>query len=400
MSTTAPVVFDPTPLTEPVDTRGVREWARAHSTSGRRAGASTVVYWVIVAPILAVGALIFMWVLVAMIGMLFNSVSGSGYSDGVSVPTILGYAFFLAVAVGSPILFFRAQRAKRTREYRLTRFATANALTYIPQLKAPALPGMIFGQGHDRVSTNLMRGTAPRFVEFANYTYITGSGKNQSTHRWGYVAIKLDVPLPNIVLDAKGNNSFLGSNLPVALGQQQRLSLEGDFDQHFSLYCPAGYETDALYLFTPDIMARFIDHAAALDVEIVDDWLFLYVGRDAVTIDPATWAWLFATVQALLDKLAQWARWRDERLQTDASASAIGVGAPIPGLAAAAQAAASTVPFAGTAPLTPPLGVAPSGRRLKQGVRWRTTLIVVGVVVVFWLMQSGVMATLLGRFLR
>ena len=46
-----------------------------------------------------------------------------------------------------------------------------------------------------------MRGTAPRFVEFANYTYITGSGKNQSTHRWGYVAIKLDVPLPNIVLD-------------------------------------------------------------------------------------------------------------------------------------------------------------------------------------------------------
>ena len=396
MSTTAPVVFDPTPLTEPVDTRGVREWARAHSTSGRRAGASTVVYWVIVAPILAVGALIFMWVLVAMIGMLFNSVSGSGYSDGVSVPTILGYAFFLAVAVGSPILFFRAQRAKRTREYRLTRFATANALTYIPQLKAPALPGMIFGQGHDRVSTNLMRGTAPRFVEFANYTYITGSGKNQSTHRWGYVAIKLDVPLPNIVLDAKGNNSFLGSNLPVALGQQQRLSLEGDFDQHFSLYCPAGYETDALYLFTPD----FIDHAAALDVEIVDDWLFLYVGRDAVTIDPATWAWLFATVQALLDKLAQWARWRDERLQTDASASAIGVGAPIPGLAAAAQAAASTVPFAGTAPLTPPLGVAPSGRRLKQGVRWRTTLIVVGVVVVFWLMQSGVMATLLGSFLR
>ena len=105
-------------------------------------------------------------------------------------------------------------------------------------------------------------------------------------------------------------------------------------------------------------------------------------------------------MQALLDKLAQWARWRDERLQTDASASAIGVGAPIPGLAAAAQAAASTVPFAGTAPLTPPLGVAPSGRRLKQGVRWRTTLIVVGVVVMFWLMQSGVMATLLGSFLR
>lgn len=40
---------------------------------------------------------------------------------------------------------------------------------------------------------------------------------------------------------------------------------------------------DALYLFTPDIMARFIDNAAQLDVEIVDDWLFLYLQRPVST---------------------------------------------------------------------------------------------------------------------
>ena len=60
-------------------------------------------------------------------------------------------------------------------------------------------------------------------------------------------------------------------------------------------------------------MARFIDHAAALDVEIVDDWLFLYGRRAFSTLDPATWAWLFSVVGALLDKFAQWSRWRDER---------------------------------------------------------------------------------------
>src|SRR5690606_27778890 len=74
---------------------------------------------------------------------------------------------------------------------------------------------------------------------------------------------------------------------------------------------------DALYLFTPDIMARFIDNAAALDVEIVDDWLFLYAKRDFSTVDPATWSWLFSVVGALLEKFAQWARWRDERLRNE-----------------------------------------------------------------------------------
>ena len=132
------------------------------------------------------------------------------------------------------------------------------------------------------------------------------------------------------MLDATSNNGLFGSNLPATFDRDQKLSLEGDFDQYFSLYCPEGYEQDALYLFTPDIMARFIDHAAALDVEIVDDWLFLYGKREFSSLDPATWAWLFSVVAALLDKFAQWARWRDEKLQTDAATAAatgaLGVG--------------------------------------------------------------------------
>ena len=187
-------------------------------------------------------------------------------------------------------------------------------MSYLPGLQSPGLPGMIFNVGSSRgPRATSSAASTPRFVEFANYQYTTGSGKNRTTHRWGYVAIKLDVPLPHIVLDATSNNSLFGSNLPATFDKDQRLSLEGDFDEHFALYCPEGYEHDALYLFTPDIMARFIDNAAALDVEIVDDWLFLYGKREFSSLDPATWAWLFSVVAALLDKFAQWARWRDER---------------------------------------------------------------------------------------
>lgn len=39
------------------------------------------------------------------------------------------------------------------------------------------------------------------------------------------------------------------------------LSLEGDFDRYFTLYCPGDYERDALYVFTPDLLALLIDES-------------------------------------------------------------------------------------------------------------------------------------------
>src|SRR5699024_7440607 len=100
-------------------------------------------------------------------------------------------------------------------QYRLDRFAAANGMRFHPGYDDPRLPGMLFDVGKQRYSTMLVRGDVPRFVEFGNYQYTTGSGKSQTTHNWGYIAVQLDVPLPNIVLDAEGNNGLLGSNLPV-----------------------------------------------------------------------------------------------------------------------------------------------------------------------------------------
>ncbi len=113
-------------------------------------------------------------------------------------------------------------------------------------------------------------------------------------------------------------------------------------------------------------MARFIDNAAELDVEIVDDWLFLYTQRKVSTLDPATWAWLFGTVGALLTKFDQWTRWRDERLVAET------------GSLASAPAPTRSLPFAPPAGLlTPPPGVAPQGRRLKRGGTWVPVVIVI-----------------------
>lgn len=397
----ASVSFDPRPLTEPVDRNAVREYTRRLRESGAvrsSFGSPAVVIAIVIG---VVFFLMFGSVFVSIIGSIVSSLAAASTGD-MTTPFVFGALgtvlpmIVLFGAIGAVAFFVvRGNFGRYERWYRLQRFASANGMSFVPTFASPGLPGMIFGIGSSRLSSDLVRGQQPRFVEFANYQYTTGSGKNRTTHRWGYVAIKLDVPLPHIVLDATSNNSLFGSNLPATFDKDQKLSLEGDFDRFFSLYCPEGYERDALYLFTPDIMARFIDNAAALDVEIVDDWLFLYGKREFSSLDPATWAWLFSVVAALLDKFAQWARWRDEQLTRDAAPGATappvgagpgGAGGPeeLTGLAAPAG-AASALPFAAPAgELRPPPGVALGGRRLKRGVSWVSIAFMI-VIGLFWL---------------
>jgi hypothetical protein len=378
------VPFDARPLVDPVDRSAVQAFTRQLRANGMlgSATASTVIGIVIG---VFVGSVVL--TMFATFGaVVLSAVGASGAPAWLLL--LIGLVLFLVFTGIIALVVFvvmRVVRGNGVRRYRLDRFARANGMTYLPGISNPGLPGMIFGIGSSRQSLDLVRGTNPRFVEFANYRFTTGSGKNSTTHEWGYVAVKLDVPLPHIVLDALGNNGIFGSNLPVSFGKDQRLSLEGDFDRYFTLSCPKGYERDALYLFTPDIMARFIDNAAALDVEIVDDWLFLYAKTDFSTLNPAMWAWLFSVVGALLDKLAQWERWRDERLESERRA------------AAALPAGAAAVPFvAPVEALRPPPGVAAPGRRLRRGIPW--IAIVVGAVVVLAWVLPQFLGVLFGAF--
>ncbi|MFS0734434.1 hypothetical protein ABC304_00755 [Microbacterium sp. 1P10UB] len=391
----ASLPFDTRALTDPVDKAELRAYTAQLKARGE---AGTTFAQVLTVVVVVFVAVIFLTVFgsIATVAVSMFSRSGARGALGIVV-----FVVIIGVVAAAVVALVRGIANGSKRRFRLARFAVSNGMSYLPRLSSPALPGMIFGRGSSRQASDLVRGERPRFVEFANYRYTTGSGKNRTTHRWGYVAIKLDVPLPHIVLDALSNNGLFGSNLPSSFDRDQRLSLEGDFDRHFALYCPNGYERDALYLFTPDIMARFIDNAAALDVEIVDQWLFLYAKRDMSTLDPATWAWLFGAVGALLDKLAQWGRWRDEHLRADAAASAsplVSGGSPAPGAlpAGAVTPGAAALPFAAPPQLlTPPPGVAPQGRRLQKRVPVATIIVMVIFGIVWLAMQSGLLTQLM-----
>jgi hypothetical protein len=141
---------------------------------------------------------------------------------------------------------------------------------------------------------------------------------------WNYLVIQLDRALPHMVLDAVQNDrKILGqrvSNLPARFDLAQRLSLEGDFDRYFTLYAPADYERDALYVFTPDLMALLIDEAGSgeggsMDVEIIDDRMYVYAPGLRDFLQPFVWQRFAAIVQTVGAKtLRQTTNHADERV--------------------------------------------------------------------------------------
>lgn len=177
----------------------------------------------------------------------------------------------MAIAIFFVVIATRAQLKRRAKLYK---FAAANGLEFRYDTADPGYPGMIFDEGDSRTIQEAL--LFKDGTEIGNYQYSTGSGKSRQTHSWGYVRIKLTRRLPNMVLDSRKNN-FLGSNLPDTFSRGQTLSLEGDFNNYFTLYAPKEYERDALYVFTPDVMAAVIDTGQAYDMEVIDDNLMLYM---------------------------------------------------------------------------------------------------------------------------
>jgi hypothetical protein len=290
---------------------------------------------------------------VAILGSVGASLAQSSAGAGAGAAVVIVPFVVLAVVIGLIVMLVRYLGVKRFERYvRLDRFAKANGLVFSPSDANPQYPGAIFNVGRARSAYEHFRSASDRFLDFGNYRYTTGSGKNSTTHTWGFMALQLDRALPHMVLDSQANN-FIGSNLPATFSKDQVLSLEGDFDRYFTLYCPKQYERDALYVFTPDLMALCIDNAAPFDIEIVDKWMFVY---SASPFDMSTghiYERLFGIVDTVGAKtLHQTDRYADERV---------------------ANFTANVV--------------APQGARLKRGVP--VAAIVIGAIVLgFWLVPQ------------
>ncbi len=261
----------------------------------------------------------------------------------------------------------------------LAAFAAANGWSYEASGSPSPFGGAIFEYLQGAVVTDRFRTTQGPLIEVGTISgsiggsqvrqsgsfTVTTSVSSSERRSYGYLAMQLERSLPQFVLDSTRNDrTFSTIPMPIAGGQQ--LSLEGDFDRYFRLYCPTGYERDALYVFTPDLMALLIDETGDFDVEIVDDMLFVYATRIDVS-DAALWA----RFERILNVVHAKALDRTDQYEDDRAADTTG-----------------TTGTPGT-----PGTVAEGGRRLRMGVvgsRSSTSVILVVALVAFVVIFAGV----------
>lgn len=266
--------------------------------------------------------------------------------------------FSLPAVVGLGIWWISVVVSEKAMERRIRfeNFAHDNNLTYLHKEVSPEYQGVIFSSGSQR---RLYDRFCSDDFEIGNYKYTVQHGKSSTTYKYGYIRIKLERNVAHMLLDGKSNNmNILGasiSNLPITMNKDQTLSLEGDFNEHFTLYAPKEYERDALYIFTPDLMALLIDHVAQFDVEVIDDQLFVY-GSEFRFVDEKTWRRIIAIIANVGQKtISQTDYYADERVG-DRSIDT----------------------------------VAKDGRRLRRGLKWQVVVVVIiyAIYTVFQLLAN------------
>ncbi|HUC20972.1 MAG TPA: hypothetical protein VMR98_05800, partial [Candidatus Polarisedimenticolaceae bacterium] len=187
-------------------------------------------------------------------------------------------------------------RMERQR-YLLPEFAKDNGFNYEDKAPGLNLPGMLFWTGNlpkTRKTEAILSGSyeGQRFIT-GNHYFDNHAGGRINTYDYGFIGVELPRSLPQILLRSKRKAMEFTANFK----SDQVLQLEGDFGKYFILYCPKGYEQDALYVLTPDLMQLLISHGSNFDIEITGNSIFFY--HHPFTVDQRQAEEIFAVIATL-----------------------------------------------------------------------------------------------------
>lgn len=299
---------------------------------------------------------------IGLLAMVYGMVKEVIEHDSESVGQLLGMSamFALMTLAGIVLSWWSARaRARLTRQqdhFVFTRFAEQNQLEYRPSPR-------VSPDGVDTLTRTMTATDSTRGLILANRESAESSALGTArTYFGGTCVLEVGRPLPNIFLRSRRHRTPAFSSF-VAPARGQQLSLEGAFDRYFELSVPKGYERDALYLFTPDVMAWLIDDVHDFDVELRDRQVFLRSPRDLVTRNPVDWQRAADALSGISARIAQWERWREERLpdaEPLADAERLPDAAPLP-MAEPGSRLELTTHGVGR-------GVGSGGRRLRLGI--------------------------------
>lgn len=151
---------------------------------------------------------------------------------------------------------------------------------------------LVYANNYQKIKSLILlaRRTVFSKIEPVIWLYVTSNGtelflgSNYTSDVRIWLESKLVLKDVHIVLDSKSNNPAF-SNLRHDKLPKQRVALEGNFSNHFNLYCNEGQQIVALQIIAPDIMLYLLDNLLNADIEIIDNQIALIIKDGAKTLE-------------------------------------------------------------------------------------------------------------------
>lgn len=91
----------------------------------------------------------------------------------------------------------------------------------------------------------------------------------------GVIIVELTKIFPQLVLDSNKNDKFGIKISSSAIKEDQKITLEGNFEKYFDFYAPKGINANSLSVLAPNFMQMLIDCSSTFDVEVYGSRLFM-----------------------------------------------------------------------------------------------------------------------------
>lgn len=190
---------------------------------------------------------------------------------------LIWFVWLMLAPIGLGVLFLSYPSDKDELDKSLIRFGADNDLAYLPDVNYQS-EGVIFKVGNkDHFTSPMFHGKLHSY-EFAMYwhRFTTGSGNNNTPRNYAVFEIEVPKRLPHIFLDCK-HNDILQREVLGIFNDNERIVLEGDFNNYFNVYGLRRYAAEILTLLNPAFMDSLVKNDTSYELEFKDNTVYVYL---------------------------------------------------------------------------------------------------------------------------
>jgi len=156
----------------------------------------------------------------------------------------------------------------------IKKFAKEIGFKYLGKGNISSVEGCIFEPGYTKRISDLIVGRdKDHEIRIFTYTFTVGFGKSAHTYSFTIFENTFSKNMPHILLEPK---SLFFDPMDFGFVGGHEMTLEGDFNKHFSFTVEKEFEIEALQIFTPDFMADLMDTSKKFGFEFCKNKLYIY----------------------------------------------------------------------------------------------------------------------------